>query len=98
MLAGTWIARFPGESPIMPLSRNSPAQSGIPQLMRSEGSVSKLTNPHILTGSRTCCLRQAHHSAARFPLTVTHVDASIAPRIKSLKPFPYSGRSDRVTP
>ena len=44
MLAGTWIARFPGESPIMPLSRNSPAQSGIPQLMRSKGTIGFKTN------------------------------------------------------
>ena len=82
MLAGTWIARFPGESPIMPLSRNSPAQSGIPQLMRSEGTIGFKTNQssHPETGSRTCCLRRAHHSAARFPLTVSPMPMPPPPR------------------
>ena len=28
MLASTWIARLPGESPVMPLSCNSPTRSG----------------------------------------------------------------------
>lgn len=100
MLAGTWIARFPGESPIMSLSRNSPAQSGVPQLMRSEGTIGFKTNQSSHPDGLTHLLPPPgpSFSSKVSAHRLTHADASTAPQIESLKPFSHSGRPDQVTP
>ena len=93
MLASAWIAQLPGESPVMPLSCNSPTRSGnqpVIDAIRTAGlGTDQPPHPdgvtHLQPPAGPVLQQQGFHSHRdRGHITAVHSDASTTPRFDSL--------------